>query len=123
MFQSNVQRPLRLIACCERSRRMKGLSGRRKLHPDAGIWLAPCRAIQTFTMKMKIDVAFLDAEGRVIRVLRHMPAGRIAFCRGAHSVAEFGAGSIGFGEPALARIESAVAMLRQPSQHSVDTAR
>ncbi len=106
------QRPLKLIPCRAYWRRCVGLSRRKRLHPDAGIWLAPCWAVQTLTMRIKIDVAFLDRDDRVIRVIRQMPAGRVAFCRGARSVAELGAGSIGAGYASLTRIERAVAALR-----------
>jgi uncharacterized membrane protein (UPF0127 family) len=110
------QRPLKLIPCQSSRARLIGLMGRPQLHPDAGIWLSSCRAIHTLGMRMSIDVAFIDVTGRVVRVYRNLPPGRVVCCLAATSVVELGSGSIGCGEAALRRIELAVSALRRELQ-------
>ena len=41
---------------------------------------SPCRSIHTFFMRRKIDVAFLDEEGRVIKVKRNLSPCRVTSC-------------------------------------------
>lgn len=48
--------------------RLRGLAGRRA--PTGEILLANCRDIHTFTMRREIDVAFVNAQGRVLEVYR-----------------------------------------------------
>lgn len=51
--------------------RFKGLLGRRGIR--GAIWIHPCRSVHTFGMRFSIDVAFLDADQVVIRVLQMRP--------------------------------------------------
>lgn len=53
--------------------RLTGLLGRRRLGEGEGIWLSPCGGIHTLFMIFPIDVAFLDATGRVLRVAEGVP--------------------------------------------------
>ena len=48
--------------------RMIGLLSRSNLEKDEGLWITPCTSIHTFFMRFNIDVAFLDREGKVIRI-------------------------------------------------------
>jgi len=73
-------------------RRAVGLLGRRVLPPGRGLWLVPCAAVHTFGMRFSLDLVFLDRELRVVRVVRNVPAGRLARGGGAHSVLEIAAG-------------------------------
>lgn len=59
--------------------------------PEAAL-LTPCRAIHTFGMTAPIDVAFVAADGVVIRVVRQLPPWRWRVCAAAHSTWEFRAG-------------------------------
>ena len=98
----NKQRPLlgadsRVV--CERCAvadtplpRMRGLLGRRELPADEGILLRPAPSIHTFFMRFPIDVVFLDAHLRVLRVAADVKPWRAAACRGARSVLELAAG-------------------------------
>ncbi len=56
------------------------------------LWLRPCSSVHTFGMRFPLHILFLDAEGRLIRVLGQVPCGRAAVCRGARSVLEVPAG-------------------------------
>lgn len=48
--------------------RFRGLMGRRELPMGQGLHLIPCGSIHTFFMRIPIDVLFLDADGRVVRL-------------------------------------------------------
>jgi uncharacterized membrane protein (UPF0127 family) len=49
--------------------RMKGLLGRKSLPEGDALAIEPCTSIHTFFMAFAIDAAFLDGNGKVIRVL------------------------------------------------------
>lgn len=59
--------------------RMRGLLGRDDLPEGMVMRLCPCGAVHTFGMRFTLDVVFLDASGKVLRVRRGMRRGRIAF--------------------------------------------
>jgi uncharacterized membrane protein (UPF0127 family) len=50
------------------------------------------RSVHTFFMRFPIDVVFLDAEERVLRIDANVRAWRLKACRGARSVLELAAG-------------------------------
>lgn len=75
--------------------RRKGLLGRQDIEEGAGLWIAPCEAIHTFGMKMRIDVLFLDAKFRILKIVEAMRPRRIAICLAASSVLELDPGAIG----------------------------
>lgn len=52
--------------------RLKGLLGRKSLEPGSGLLINPCNSIHCFFMKFPIDVAFVDKEHKVIRVIPGM---------------------------------------------------
>ncbi len=54
-----------------------GLIGRARLAADAGLWLHPCNGIHTFGLRFAIDALFLDAQGRVMRVVSDLKPCRI----------------------------------------------
>jgi len=56
--------------------RMRGLLGRAGLEAGEALIIEPCSSIHTFFMRFPIDVAFLDAEGRVLRALCDLPPWR-----------------------------------------------
>jgi hypothetical protein len=62
----------RVLASAEvadtKATRSKGLLGRDGI--DGAIVLRPCRQIHTIGMRFPLDVAFLDADGEVIRIVR-----------------------------------------------------
>lgn len=47
--------------------RGKGLLGRKGLPADGGLIIEPCSSIHTWFMAFPIDVAFVAADGRVVR--------------------------------------------------------
>ena len=75
--------------------RNRGLLGRSGIADGAVMIIAPCNAIHTFFMRMAIDVAFLDAEGVVLRQVGALPPWRATpVQRGARSVLELPAGTL-----------------------------
>lgn len=73
--------------------RLRGLMGRPPLQPGQGLWIRPCQQVHTQFMSAAIDVVFLDAEGRVLRVLPAMRPWRVSpFLRAAREVLELAAG-------------------------------
>ncbi len=59
---------------------MKGLIGRslQEFEQGSALWIIPSDGIHTFGMRFPIDVAYLDAERRIIRLYHRLPPFRIA---------------------------------------------
>ena len=69
--------------------RLRGLAFR----DEGGPLLIPrCRSVHTFGMRFSLDLVWLDARGRVIRVDRAVPPRRLRSCRRARAVLEVPAG-------------------------------
>ena len=90
--------------------RAVGLLGRKTLPPGHGLLIRPCASIHTAFMRFPIDVAFLDRQGRVVKVIRNLPPWRMASGgRSACAVLE----TLGGGLPPLA--EGAEVTLTAPA--------
>ena len=72
--------------------RLLGLLARRALQADEALYLAPCASVHTFFMRYSIDVAFIDREGRVLKLVSHLKPFRAASCWSAHGAVELAAG-------------------------------
>ncbi|MGA7987478.1 MAG: DUF192 domain-containing protein [Candidatus Dormiibacterota bacterium] len=48
--------------------RFMGLMGKRELADGAGLYLRPCSSIHMFFMRFPLDIAFIDEDGRVVRL-------------------------------------------------------
>ena len=83
---------LRAHDACTFLTRLRGLHGVPPLGPTDALLLRPCRAVQTFGMRTPIDVAFVDADGVVLKVVTLAP-GRIAGCVRAKAAVEMRAGT------------------------------
>jgi uncharacterized membrane protein (UPF0127 family) len=77
-----------------REDRRRGLLGRDSLAPDAAIFIRPCVAVHTVGMGFPIDVAFVDARGRVVRLVHDLRPWRLAAAIGGCAVIEFAAGRL-----------------------------
>lgn len=73
--------------------RWRGLHGVPRLSANDALIIRPCKAIHTFGMKYAIDVAFMNAEGRVIKLATLAP-GNVSWCAGAWQVVEMSAGTM-----------------------------
>ncbi|MGA9520111.1 MAG: DUF192 domain-containing protein [Myxococcaceae bacterium] len=58
------------------SQRFLGLMGRRDLPFGQGLHIVPCNSIHTFFMRIPIDVAFLDGQRRVVKLIPALPPWR-----------------------------------------------
>jgi uncharacterized protein len=94
--------PLRLATTLRA--RARGLLGRAAPEP---LLIAPARSVHTCGMRFPIDVVFLDAELRVVRVVRGLRPWRVAGARRARAVLELPAG-------AAARLEEGVRLSLRP---------
>jgi uncharacterized membrane protein (UPF0127 family) len=75
--------------------RMVGLLAHRSLPTGDGLLLAPAWSIHTWFMRFAIDVVFLDADHRVLRLYPGLPPWRlVSGTRRARTVLEFGAGTL-----------------------------
>jgi uncharacterized membrane protein (UPF0127 family) len=75
--------------------RFKGLLGKRELPEGYGLLLKNESAIHTFGMRVAIDVVYLDAQYRVIRVTHAMPPARLGpLVRGVRDVLELPIGTL-----------------------------
>ena len=72
-------------------RRLRGLLGHRAPPPYA-LLLTPCSSVHTAGMRFALDLHWLDADGRVIRVDRAVGPWRARRCRGARAVIEVPSG-------------------------------
>jgi uncharacterized membrane protein (UPF0127 family) len=77
-----------------RSERRRGLLGHDSLADDAAMFIAPCIAIHTVGMGFPIDVAFVDAAGRIVRLVHRLRPWRLAASIGGCAVIELAAGRL-----------------------------
>jgi hypothetical protein len=75
--------------------RFMGLMGKRELSADAGLCLRPCSSIHMFFMRFPVDVAFIDADGHVVRMYQGLRPWRISrVVRRAKAAIELPSGSL-----------------------------
>ena len=72
--------------------RALGLAFLERRQAGAGLLIPRCRSVHTFGMRFCLDLAFLDAELRVVGLRQSVPPRRFARCRGATAVLELPAG-------------------------------
>jgi uncharacterized membrane protein (UPF0127 family) len=97
-----VTNPARGTVLAERCRlarslrdRTVGLLGTSALGSGEGLWIERSPSIHMFFMRYPIDVVFVDADDRVVRVVERLRPWRIvAWVRGARDCIELPAGSV-----------------------------
>jgi uncharacterized protein len=79
--------------------RFVGLMGQPQLPFGKGLLLSPCNSIHTFFMRAPIDVLFLDAERRIVKMIPALPPWRATSVYwNAKSVLELPAGTLAASE-------------------------
>jgi uncharacterized membrane protein (UPF0127 family) len=68
--------------------RLLGLALLSRRNAGAGLLIPRCRSVHTFGMRFRLDLLFLDVEGRVIELRRGVPPRRFVRCPGAAAVLE-----------------------------------
>lgn len=74
--------------------RLRGLLGRRGLAEHEGLLIRPTSSIHTFFMRFALDVAFLDPDDCVVKLVPGLRPWHVSFARGARSALELSAGEI-----------------------------
>jgi len=72
-----------------RLERMRGLAW---APPGDPLEIPRCRSVHTFGMRYALDLIWIDADRRVVRIDRDVPRRRMRSCRKARSVVEVAAG-------------------------------
>lgn len=75
--------------------RLLGLSGLERQEAGVGLLIPRCASVHTCGMRFALDLVFLDAAGRPLRVRRRLGPGRLVWQRGAAAVLEIPAGQGG----------------------------
>src|ERR1700755_1096540 len=75
-----------IVAAFDRKTRNRGLLGLRQCPAGGAMVLAPCSGRHTFFMRFPIDVIFVAASGRVLRVRQAVAPFRLAYRLGAFAV-------------------------------------
>jgi len=89
--------------------RLVGLLGSPRLEPGEGLLITPCNSVHSFGMRYAIDVAYLSADGHVLRLAPAMPPWRFHWpVKGAWAALELPAGTL---EHAKAQVGDAVSGL------------
>lgn len=81
------------IATSRRARR-RGLLGRDSLVAGSALVIAPCWAVHTIGLRFPIDVAFVDDDGVVVKLVERMPRFRVAWAPAATATIELWAGAV-----------------------------
>lgn len=76
-------------------KRLRGLLGAPPPQPGEGLLLTPCRAVHMLGMRVPLDVALVDREGRVVAVYSSLrPGARSAWHADARHALELPAGTL-----------------------------
>jgi uncharacterized membrane protein (UPF0127 family) len=84
---------LRLAVARSRRARLCGLAFLGELPADRALLLERCRSVHTFGMRFAVDLVWLDAGRRVVRVDDRVPPRRVRSCRAARHVVEVTSGA------------------------------
>jgi uncharacterized membrane protein (UPF0127 family) len=83
---------LRVAQALSRASRLRGLARLDGMPAGVALHLLRCRSVHTFTMRFPLDLVWLGASGRAVRVDRAVPPRRLKTCLRARSVVETPAG-------------------------------
>ncbi len=72
--------------------RARGLLAREQLASNCGLWISPCNSVHSFFMGYAIDLAYLDKDDCICRLVNHLKPWRGSICFSARSVVELAAG-------------------------------
>ena len=89
-------------------KRLKGLTGKKSINIDYGLFIPDCNSIHTFFMKCPIDIVMTDKNLRVIYLKEYVNPFKIIICLKACHTFEFAKGLIskeGITEGDLLKIE------------------
>jgi uncharacterized membrane protein (UPF0127 family) len=85
---------LRCHTARSRLARLVGLLATGDLAAGEAVWIERCASVHAFGLRARIACAFVDADGRVLRIVDPLRRGRVASARGACAVVECSAGAL-----------------------------
>jgi len=88
MTYSSNNSTYRIKVAASLATRMIGLLAKGVIQKADVLMLMPCKSIHSFGMPSAIDVAFIAADGQVIKAVRDLPPSRMASCRSAATTLE-----------------------------------
>jgi len=91
--------------------RTRGLLGRPALDWGQALWIESCSSVHTVGMRYPLDLAFIDASGRVQKLVRHVRPWRAAMAWGARATLEMRSGQL---DRCALRVGSVVRWQEQP---------
>ncbi len=95
----NLHLPYHISGATKLLTRLTGLLGTPPSKEQRGLFIAPCTGVHTFGMRYPLDIVFLDREGKVVRIIRHLAPNRITGgIASARSALEFASGTLVEGE-------------------------
>lgn len=74
--------------------RLRGLLGRPRLQAGEGLLITPCASVHTLGMGYPLDLVFLDADGRVRKLVSNLAPLRMAASPGAAMTLELAGGAL-----------------------------
>ena len=74
--------------------RGRGLLGRAPLEWDEGLWIEPCSSVHTVGMGYALDLAYLDAQGVIQKLVENVVPWRVSFGFGARTTLEMRGGQL-----------------------------
>lgn len=74
--------------------KMRGLLGRPPLARGEGLLIDSCAMVHTFGMRYRLDLAFLDPQGRVLKLVAGLAPARCAGSLGAEATLELAPGAL-----------------------------
>ena len=74
--------------------RLRGLLGRPMLGAGQALLIDPCPSVHTLGMAYSLDLVFLDARYRVLKVVEKLPPSRWASAAGARATLELAPGTL-----------------------------
>jgi uncharacterized protein len=103
---------MRVSIARTRRQRLFGLALAPRPSEPSALLIPRCRSVHTFGMRYPLDVAFLDAEGRVLSVRSAVPPGRVVTHPDAAAVLEAPAGRL----PAMAEQRNRLLVALDPRE-------
>lgn len=96
LWHRRTGRPLatRVRPAFDSKSRRQGLLGRDGLSPDEALILAPCASVHTAFMRFPIDLAFVDRNGRIVKVAWGVRPWRVRAAWRGFAVVELAAGTL-----------------------------
>jgi len=74
--------------------RARGLLMSRPLTSSEGMLIIPCNSVHTLGMKYKLDIVYLDKNGKVLKIVKNLPPLRLSFKFSAGSALELKSGEV-----------------------------